>query len=221
MAASRSVTATAAVLAVGAAIAAGSGVAAATSAAASEPAPRITSAGGINLVPTPSGLGLGDLSESTMSACAIGSGCAARTWGRLIGPDANNPDQTLVMQSNVAYLPTTRLAKRDIAALKQQFEQFQANSGFAGTVVRKTSDGYDILKISGYFDQTVDDDVRIVQVRKGTMTVSIQITLDSILTEGKLPAATSVKALTKKAKAVFKKSWAQVPTSVLPGGGGV
>lgn len=177
---------------------------------------RITSVGGINLVPTPKGLGLGSLTEDTMATCSIGGGCAARAWERLIGPDANDPNQVITVQSNVGFLPTTRLAKRDMKAAKEQFQTFKANSGFTGTIKQKTSGGITFLKISGYFDQTVDDHVRIVQARQGTRTVLLAVNLDNRLTSGNLPKKAGIKYLVKKVRAVYSKNWSQVPTTVLP-----
>lgn len=177
---------------------------------------RITAVGGINLVPTPKGLGLGNLAEETMATCSIGAGCAARQWERLIGANANDPNQVITVQSNVGFLPTTRLAKRDMLATKQQFQTFKANSGFVGSVKQATSGGITFLKISGYFDQTVDDHVRIVQARQGTRTVLMTVNLDNRLTTGKLPAKASIKNLVKKVRAVYSKNWSQVPTTVLP-----
>ncbi len=188
----------------------------ASQAAAPAPTPRITSAGAINLVPTPSGLKLGNLTEDTMSSCAIGSGCAARTWERLIGPDANDPNQVLTYQSNVGVLPTVRLARQDMRELSETFRGFIASSGFVGTVKQKTQGSKTILQISGHFDQTLDDWVRIVQVRSGRRTVYIALNLDNRLTPAELPVNASIPAITKKAKAVFKSSWSQVPTTVLP-----
>ena len=178
--------------------------------------PRVTSVGGINLVPTPKGLGLGGLTELTLANCGIGSGCAAREWQRLIGSDANDPDQVITVQSNVGILPTTRLAKRDMKAVKEQFQKFRANSGFVGSIKKSTSKGITYLKISGRFDQTVDDHVRIVQARQGTSTVLLAVNLDNRLTTGTLPSSASVKSLTKKVRTVYTKNWSQVPTTVLP-----
>jgi len=183
----------------------------------SEPVqPRVTSVGGINLVPTPKGLGLGSLTELTLANCGIGGGCAAREWQRLIGADANDPDQVLTVQSNVGVLPTTRLAKRDMRAVKEQFQTFRANSGFVGSIKQSTSKGITYLKISGRFDQTVDDHVRLVQARQGTRTVLLVVDLDNRLTTGTIPSSASIKALTKKVRTVYPKSWSQVPTTVLP-----
>lgn len=178
--------------------------------------PRITSAGGINLVPTPRGLGLGGLTELTLANCGIGAGCAAREWQRLIGPDANDPDQVITVQSNVGILPTTRLAKRDMKAVKEQFQKFRANSGFVGSIKQSTSKGITYLKISGRFDQTVDDHLRLVQARKGTRTVLLTVDLDNRLTTGAIPSSANIKALTKKVRTVYTKNWSQVPTTVLP-----
>ncbi len=177
---------------------------------------RVTSVGGINLVPTPKGLGLGSLTEETMASCSIGSGCAARSWQRLVGSDANDPNQVIAVQSNVGFLPTTRLAIRDINALKQQFQTFIANSGFVGNIKQATSGGITFLKISGRFDQTVDDHVRIVQARKGNRTVLLAVNLDNRLTTGNLPVKASIKRLVKKVRAVYANNWSQVPTTVLP-----
>ncbi|MEI6623505.1 MAG: hypothetical protein WCP28_16545 [Actinomycetes bacterium] len=177
---------------------------------------RVTAVGGINLVPTPSGLGLANMVEQTVAGCSIGAGCAARTWKKLVGPDANNPEQVISYESNVGVLPTVRLARRDQRALKEQFQTFVANSGFKGTISLHTSSSFEALKISGYFDQTLDDHVRLVQVRQGTRTVFIAASLDNRLVQGTLPAKTTVAALAKKAKAVFRASWAQVPSTILP-----
>lgn len=202
------------VVSVGVVAALALGQLATSTAATAAPAPRVTSVGGINLVPTPSGL-IG-MQEDIMSTCAIGGGCAARSWSRLVGPDANDPFQIETFQSNVGILPTNRLAHRDMAQLKAQYRTFIANSGFVGSIKQSTSKGLTTLKISGKFDQTIDDYVRIVQVRKGTRTVFISYGLDNRHGDAEPPASVTVNALTKKAKAVFKKNWSKVPHTVLP-----
>lgn len=177
---------------------------------------RITSIGGINLVPTPSGLKLGDLTEDTMASCFIGSGCAARSWTKLVGANANDPDQIVAVDSNVGIVPTKRLATRDMKALKEQFQTFMANSGFVGAVKQTKSAGLVILKIHGKFDQTVDDEVRIVQARQGRRTVYMAVNLDNRVVNGTLPTEASIANMTKKAKKVFTMNWSQVPATVLP-----
>jgi hypothetical protein len=111
---------------------------------------RITSAGGINIVPTPQRLDLqmSRNNEATTSSCSIGAGCAARTWVRLVGANPNDPDQIVTFQSNVGVLPTTRLAKRNMRALKQRFQTFRANSGFVGDIKQQTTRGIKILTIN-------------------------------------------------------------------------
>lgn len=180
------------------------------------PVVRITSEGGINLVPTPRGLGLGGMDEEVESSCAIGYGCAARTWKRLLGADANDPDAVITMRSNVGIIPTLRLAKRDQRALRSQFGTFAANGAFVGQINRRTRGGLGLLTISGRFDQTLDDHVRIVQVRQGTRTVFISVDRDNRTTEGSLPARASVSNLLAKARTALRQSWSRVPTTVLP-----
>lgn len=179
-------------------------------------APRITSAGGINIVPTPAGLGLGGLQEQLLSSCDIGAGCAARTWQQLIGSDANNPDAVITMKGNVGVLPTQRLAQRDQLALAQQFDTYAANGGFAGYVSLGQRKGLRILVISGRFDQTVDDYVQLVQVRRGRRTVMISVNLDNRNVHTTLPSATSIRKLLAKARAALRQSWNEVPPTVLP-----
>lgn len=177
---------------------------------------RTTTVGGINLVPTPNGFKLGHLTEQLMSECTIGAGCAARTWQRLIGADANDPGSVLVMISNVGILPTVRLAQRDQAAVAQRFNTFKANAAFVGNIKQRQNNGLHILSVSGYFDQTLDDYVRLVQVRKGVRTVYIAVNLDNRNSTAMLPKQASISNLVKKAKAVFQNSWAQVPNTVMP-----
>lgn len=179
-------------------------------------APRITSAGGIDVVPTPAGLGLGGLQEQLMSSCDIGSGCAARTWQRLIGSDANNPDAVITMKSNVGILPTQRLAQRDQLALAQQFNTYAANGGFAGYVSLGQRKGLKVLVVSGRFDQTVDDYVQLVQVRRGRRTVMISVNLDNRNAHTTLPSAASIRNLLAKARAALRQPWPTVPPTVLP-----
>ncbi len=179
-------------------------------------APRITSAGGINLVPTPVGLGLGGSQEQLLSSCDIGAGCAARTWQKLIGTDANNPDAVITMKSNVGVLPTLRLAQRDQLALAQQFNTYSANGGFAGDVWISQRKGLRMLAISGRFDQTLDDYVQLVQVRRGKRTVMISVNLDNRNIHTTLPSATSIRNLFAKARAALRQPWTTVPTTVLP-----
>ncbi len=180
------------------------------------PTSRITSAGGIDVVPTPYGLGLVGNTELLASSCAIGAGCAARTWQKLIGADANNPDAVITMQSNVGVLPTFRLAQSDQLALAQQFLTYAADGGFVGSIRLQNWQRMRVLVISGRFDQTVDDYVQLVQVRQGRRTVMISVNLDNRTIESTLPAQTSIRRLLIKARAALRQSWRNVPTTVLP-----
>lgn len=177
---------------------------------------RITSAGGINVVPTPAGLGLGGSTELLQSSCAIGAGCAARTWQKFIGTDANNPDAVITMQSNVGVLPTFRLAQRDQLAVAQQFGTYAANGGFVGSIRLSDWRGLRVLVVSGRFDQTVDDYVQLVQVKQGRRTVMISVNLDNRTSELTMPARASIRNLVIKARTALQQSWRSVPTTVLP-----
>lgn len=88
----------------------------------------ITHVGGVNVVPTPAGLGL-DLSASTevlLAGCGIRDGCASRAW------QVDTPGQSRRwFLANVAYEPTTLLAHRFLLA---RAHTYQVMSAFSGTV---------------------------------------------------------------------------------------
>lgn len=162
---------------------------------------RITDAGGINVVPTPSGLGLGisGADEQLMPDCKIGAACAGRGW---IGTNVLEAR----FQANVGFAPTTRLATR---WFKDRARTYRLTSNFAGTVELFNKGSKQILKIDGMW---VGNPFRRVMIRQGSKMVLVE----ALLATGPFPAAASMSNLEHKANDALGKSWAEVPTTVLP-----
>lgn len=163
---------------------------------------RITHAGGINVVPTPSGLGLGVVQgdELLVPDCKIGAACAGRQWSGSSGLFAT-------FWSNVGFAPTERLASR---WLKDRARIYRESKNFVGNVNVSVKGSQQELTVDGLW---VGDPFRKVMIRKGAKMVLVEV----LLAPGSsFPASASMKRLERKASEAFGKSWAQVPTTVLP-----
>ena len=170
------------------------------------PSARITSQGGLNVVPTPSGLGLAlpNSTELLLADCKIGDGCAARDWQ----VDTAGANRRLFV-SNIAWVSSTRLAHRFLLARAQTY---RASSAFTGTVKVSTSKNLEITKIDGHWYTAP---FRRVLVRDGRRLVLMEV---QMLDGQAIPAKASMANLIKKARQALGKSWQKVTTSALPGG---
>ena len=163
---------------------------------------RTSTTGGMNLVPTPSGLGLGTMNQLDTTICDIGSGCAGGAWaGEFVGAGTVAvPEIQSMFISAVGIAPTNGLANRDQTAATNQLN-YELNGtigngtninavtkDFNGTVTRGVVNGLDVLAAEGtncsFVGSTCVNDTgatgesgqfRFVEVRKGAKLVTINL----------------------------------------------
>ncbi len=186
------------IAAISVALAAVGMLAAALPATAQAPAPRITSQGGMNLVPTPKGLGFPfkKSDEKLLGYCNIGAGCSSREFA--IDGDGSH------FLGNVGFAPTSYVAHR---FLLYRADYYRHSKLFVGSVKVTTKNKVQYLKLSGTW---YGIPFRRVMARQGRKLVLAEIIVRSDFKQA------SMSALTSKAKTPLKQSWAKVVTTVLP-----
>lgn len=165
---------------------------------------RITHEGGMNVVPTPVGLGLGlfDSNEELYPYCHLPSNCAVRVWNKYPGPLGYLGTQ---FEGDVGVAPTRRLANR---WLRNIARTYRISDMFSGTVSLHSGGHRDVLVIDGKWGIS---NLRRVDMRQGQKLVTVQIQ-----SADQLPGHATVSALRHKARHSLAMCWLHVPQLVMP-----